>query len=62
MLPVALIGTYEMLPFGSGVMRPGPVTMRIGRPLETVSRHIKERTVISEQVRAEIDRLTQLGI
>lgn len=51
-----------MLPFGSGVMRPGPVTMRIGRPLETAGRHIKERTVISEQVRAEIDRLTQLGI
>jgi 1-acyl-sn-glycerol-3-phosphate acyltransferase len=61
-LPVALIGTYEMLPFGSGVMRPGPVTMRIGQPIETAGRHIKERTALSEQVRAEIDRLTRLGI
>ena len=43
-------------------MRPGPVTMRIGRPIETAGRHIKERTAISDQVRAEIDRLTQLGI
>ena len=60
-LPVALIGTYEMLPFGSGVMRPGPVTMRIGRPIDTAGRHIKERTLVSEQVRAEIGRLTQLG-
>ena len=61
-LPVALIGTYEMLPFGSGVMRPGPVTMRIGQPIETAGRHNKERAALSEQVRADIDRMTRLGI
>lgn len=61
-LPVALIGTYEMLPFGSGFMKPGPVTMRIGAPVETAGRHIKERTDLSVQVRSEIDRLTQVGL
>jgi 1-acyl-sn-glycerol-3-phosphate acyltransferase len=61
-LPVALIGTYEMLPFGSGIMRPGPVTMRIGAPTETAGRHIKERTALSDQIRGEIDRMSQLGL
>jgi 1-acyl-sn-glycerol-3-phosphate acyltransferase len=61
-LPVALIGTYEMLPFGSGFMKPGPVTMRIGHPVETADRHVKERTTLSQDVRTEIARLTDLGI
>lgn len=61
-LPVALIGTFEMLPFGSGVMRPGPVTMRIGPPIPTAGLHIKERTALSDRVREEITRMTQLGI
>jgi len=61
-LPVALCGTYEMLPFGSGFMKPGPITMRIGAPIQTAGRHIKERTALNAQVRAEIERLTQLGI
>jgi len=61
-LPVALCGTYEMLPFGSGFMKPGPITMRIGAPIQTAGRHIKERTALNAQVRAEIERLTQMGI
>ena len=61
-LPVCLIGTYEMLPFGSGFMKPGPITMRIGAPIETAGRHIKERTALSQQVREEIARLTEVGL
>ncbi|MBY0505424.1 MAG: 1-acyl-sn-glycerol-3-phosphate acyltransferase [Bryobacteraceae bacterium] len=60
-LPVAICGTFEMLPFGSGFMKPGPITLRIGKPIETAGRHIKERTALSSQVRAEVDRLTHLG-
>lgn len=56
-LPIAIVGTYEMLPFGSGTMRPGPVTMRIGAPIPTVGMVNKDRLALSDQTRAEIERL-----
>lgn len=56
-LPVALVGTYEMLPMGSGVIRPGAVEMRLGKPVVTEGREIKQRGALSDEVRAEIERL-----
>jgi 1-acyl-sn-glycerol-3-phosphate acyltransferase len=56
-VPIALLGTYEMLPFGSGTMRPGPVTMRIGAPIATTGLGNKDREALSAQVRAEIERM-----
>jgi len=53
-VPVALIGTYEMLPFGSGTMLPGPVTMRIGQPIPTAGLTNKDREALSQQTREAI--------
>lgn len=54
-LPVGLKGTYEMLPMGSGVIRPGEVRMRIGAPILTQG--LRERAALSAQVRAAIEEL-----
>jgi 1-acyl-sn-glycerol-3-phosphate acyltransferase len=56
-LPVGLWGTYEMLPMGSGVIRPGPVRMRIGAPIPTQG--LRDRGALSNQVRAAIQELTR---
>ena len=56
-LPVALVGTYEMLPMGSGVIRPGVVEMRIAPPIVTAGCDLKQRAALSEEVRAQITRL-----
>jgi 1-acyl-sn-glycerol-3-phosphate acyltransferase len=56
-VPIAIVGTYEMLPFGSGTMRPGPVTMRIAPPIPTVGLTTKDRLALSDRTRAEIERL-----
>jgi 1-acyl-sn-glycerol-3-phosphate acyltransferase len=56
-VPIAIVGTYEMLPFGSGTMRPGPVTMRIAPPIETVGMATKDRLALSDRTRAEIVRM-----
>lgn len=56
-VPIALVGTYEMLPFGSGTMRPGPVTMRIGPSIPTTGLTSKDREGLNRQVRAEIVRM-----
>ena len=60
-LPIAISGTFEMLPFGSGTMRPGKVTMRIGAPIPTVGLGNKDRVALSDQTRAEIVRMLGAG-
>lgn len=54
LVPVGLIGTREVLPYGSGNVRSGKVTMRIGDPIPTSQSSLRERTDLTEQVRRQI--------
>lgn len=60
-LPVALIGIRDVLPMHSHHVRPGRVTMRIGRPLETEGLGSAARVELTERLAAEIRALQQLG-
>lgn len=53
-VPVALIGTREILPFGSNRITPGPVTLRVGNPIETSALTIRDRGQVTEQLREQI--------
>jgi 1-acyl-sn-glycerol-3-phosphate acyltransferase len=53
-VPVALIGTREVLPFGSGRIRPGRVTLRIGDPIETTTLSLKDRGAVTANIREKI--------
>ncbi|MCX6623439.1 MAG: lysophospholipid acyltransferase family protein [Acidobacteria bacterium] len=53
-VPVALVGTRPILPMGSINVRPGPVTIRIGKPIPTADLKIHDRANLTRQVRAEI--------
>jgi len=57
LVPVGLIGTREVLPYGSGTMRGGPVTMRIGDPILTGQATIRDRLHITELLRQRIIEL-----
>lgn len=50
-LPVALIGTNHVLPFGSGTPRPGRVRLRLFPAISTEGRTLKERAELTEQIR-----------
>jgi 1-acyl-sn-glycerol-3-phosphate acyltransferase len=50
-LPVALIGTNRILPFGSGTPRAGNVTLRVLPPISTVDKTLKERGPLIAEVR-----------
>lgn len=50
-VPVAIIGTERILPFGSGVVVPGPVTLRILPPIDTRALTLKDRGKLTGQVR-----------
>jgi 1-acyl-sn-glycerol-3-phosphate acyltransferase len=57
LVPIALTGTREVLPFGSAHVRSGPVTMRIGEPIATDQVQLRDRGRITAEVR---DRIVSL--
>jgi 1-acyl-sn-glycerol-3-phosphate acyltransferase len=58
-VPMVLMGTREILPFGSGIVQPGPVTLRILKPISTAQLTLRERGALTEQLRALL--VNQLG-
>ncbi len=53
-VPVVLIGTREILPFGTGVVRSGPVTLRLLKPIVTSQMTLKDRGKLTEELRTAI--------
>ena len=56
-VPAVLIGTREVLPFGSGKIRPGRVTLRIGDPIDTSALTLKDRGDVTSNIREQIVRM-----
>lgn len=54
LVPVALKGTREVLPFGSGIPRPGCVTMSIGTPVPTDALKLHDRERVTLEMRDQI--------
>lgn len=54
LVPIALIGTREILPYGSAHVRSGHVTMRIGDPIPTAELELRDRSRITSQLRDRI--------
>jgi 1-acyl-sn-glycerol-3-phosphate acyltransferase len=49
-VPLVLIGTHDVLPMHSSIVRPGRVTLRILPPIETAALTLKERRRLTEQL------------
>lgn len=58
LVPVGINGTREVLPFGSGHVRTGLVTLRIGEPVPTDHAALRERVQLTAEIRDRIARLT----
>jgi 1-acyl-sn-glycerol-3-phosphate acyltransferase len=56
-VPVALMGTREILPFGSGKIRAGRVLLRVGQPIETARLTLRDRGCVTERVRQQIETM-----
>ena len=54
LVPLALIGTHEVLPFGSGHMRGGNVILRIGAPVPTNNCKLQDRDRLTETLHQRI--------
>lgn len=59
LVPVAITGTRKLLPWGSGIVLAGSVRLQILKPIETTQLSLKDRGMLTEQVRTLIsDALT----
>jgi 1-acyl-sn-glycerol-3-phosphate acyltransferase len=54
LVPLTLLGTRAVLPFGSGLPRPGRVRMLVGNPIPTEGLSLKCRDQLTAQARAQI--------
>lgn len=59
LVPIALIGTREVLAMGSATFHRGPVRLVIGDPISTEGLALKDRGRLTEQARERVvDMLT----
>ena len=58
-VPIALKGTREVLPYGSGQVRSGSVTMRIGDPIPTDQVQLRDRERVTAELRERISSLLE---
>lgn len=53
-VPLVMLGTREILPFGAGIVKSGAVRLRILKPICTSRLSLKDRGALTEQLRALI--------
>jgi 1-acyl-sn-glycerol-3-phosphate acyltransferase len=56
-IPMALVGTYELLPMHSMEFHPVPVTLAVGEPIETAGYSMKQVDELTARISDEICRL-----
>jgi 1-acyl-sn-glycerol-3-phosphate acyltransferase len=56
-VPVALIGTLQVLPMHSLNVRPGHVTLRVGDPIPTANLKSHDREMLTQQLRERVGEL-----
>jgi 1-acyl-sn-glycerol-3-phosphate acyltransferase len=61
-VPMALVGMREKLPMGSVHLRSGRVTLRIGKPIPTKERQLRDREALTEQLYGEIAGMLKKGL
>jgi 1-acyl-sn-glycerol-3-phosphate acyltransferase len=53
-VPLVFVGTRDVLPYGSGIIQSGNVTLRILEPIETKELTLKDRGRLTDALRALI--------
>jgi 1-acyl-sn-glycerol-3-phosphate acyltransferase len=59
-LPLAVDGTYDVYRVGAKAITPGTVTIKVGDPITTAGRSVREKEQLAEQSRAQIEAM--LGV
>jgi 1-acyl-sn-glycerol-3-phosphate acyltransferase len=60
-VPIALVGTYELLPMNTYHIKSRPLEMRVGEPISTAGYSLREREALSEKVHLAMENLYYTG-
>jgi 1-acyl-sn-glycerol-3-phosphate acyltransferase len=58
-VPVAIVGLRELLPMGSGHIKSGRITVKVGDPIPTAGLKLDGRTELTARLRDEIAKMLQ---
>jgi len=61
LVPIALVGAREILPMGSGTIRPGRVKLRIGDPIPTVGMSTRDRGSLTDAAREQVVKMLAIN-
>jgi 1-acyl-sn-glycerol-3-phosphate acyltransferase len=61
LVPVALVGTREVLAMGSATVHAAPVTLRIGEPIPVAGLTLRDREELTEQAREQVVQMLAIG-
>jgi len=56
-VPIALVGTFELLPMNTYHIKCRPLEMRVGEPISTAGLTIRDMEELSKRVQQELERL-----
>jgi len=56
-VPIGLTGTGKILPLHGRVIRPGPVVMRIGKPIATIELTLQDRSRLTQDLHQRVSEL-----
>jgi len=56
-VPIALVGTYELLPMNTYHIKPRPLEMRVGDPIATAGLTLRDLEQLSERVQREMEKM-----
>ncbi|MFZ0818199.1 MAG: lysophospholipid acyltransferase family protein, partial [Candidatus Sulfotelmatobacter sp.] len=56
-VPIALVGTYELLPMNTYHLKCRPLEMRVGEPISTTGLKMRDMETVSAQVRKAMEDL-----
>src|SRR5580704_14629564 len=60
-VPVALVGTYEVLPMDTYYIKPRPLEMRVGKPISTANMTLRDMDALSAKVQKALEILYYEG-
>ena len=56
-VPMAIVGSYEVLPMNSFHIRPGPMELAVGEPISTAGYSLRDMDVLAARVRQAVEEL-----
>jgi 1-acyl-sn-glycerol-3-phosphate acyltransferase len=56
-VPIAIDSTFDVFPVGAKRVRPGVVTVRIGTPIETAGRSLRDKGALLDEARTQVETM-----